>query len=337
MQDAPTPPEGGDTAASGGGSSEVRPEGRPSQNSSIRKLRFRIEVLHHAAHAAHATGHAARHAAARCASLFGLVSDEHLGGEEQGCDRRCVLQRRTGDLGRVDDAGLEQVLELAGGGVEAGRALFALGLLHHDGTFVAGVGGDEPGRGLEGGPHGACAGGLVAVELLGHLEHRGTAAEEGGAATGDDAFLDRRAGRREGVLDAVLLLLELDLGGRADLHEGDAAGQLREALLELLAIPVGVGVVDLTTDLGDAALDVVLGAATLDDGCVVLGDDDLAGPTEEVEGRVVELETELFGDDLAAGGDRSEVLTSELQSLMLISYAVFCFKKKRFGPVLLYT
>src|SRR3546814_18725575 len=45
------------------------------------------------------------------------------------------------------------------------------------------------------------------------------------------------------------------------------------------------------------------GAATLDDGCVVLGDDDRSGPTEEVECRVVELETDLFGDDLAAGED----------------------------------
>ena len=85
------------------------------------------------------------------------------------------------------------------------------------------------------------------------------AAEQGGAAAGDDALLDGRTGGRQGVLDAVLLLLELDLGGRADLDDGDAAGQLGQALLELLAVPVGVGVVDLPLDLGDAALDVVLG------------------------------------------------------------------------------
>src|SRR3546814_9717536 len=33
-------------------------------------------------------------------------------------------------------------------------------------------------------------------------------------------------------------------------------------------------------------------------------------------------------DDGAVGGDRSEEHTSELQSLMRISYAVFCLKKK---------
>ena len=105
------------------------------------------------------------------------------------------------------------------------------------------------------------------------------AAQQGGAATGDDALLDGGTGGRQRVLDAVLLLLELDLGGRADLDDGDAAGQLGQALLELLAVPVGVGVLDLGLDLGDAALDVVLVAGTLDDGGVVLGDDDLAGPS----------------------------------------------------------
>ena len=49
--------------------------------------------------------------------------------------------------------------------------------------------------------------------------------------------------------------------------------------------------------------DVVLGALALDDRGLVLGDDDLAGPTEQVEGGVLELEADLLGDDLAAGED----------------------------------
>src|SRR3546814_9244625 len=35
---------------------------------------------------------------------------------------------------------------------------------------------------------------------------------------------------------------------------------------------------------------------------------------------------------LVAGGERSEEHTSELQSLMRISYAVFCLKKKKTTP-----
>ena len=73
---------------------------------------------------------------------------------------------------------------------------------------------------------------------------------------GDDAFLDRRAGGVEGVLDAGLLLLHLGLGRGADIDDGDSAGQLGEALLELLAVVVGGGFVDLAADLLHAALDV---------------------------------------------------------------------------------
>ena len=52
-------------------------------------------------------------------SLLRLVGDDGLGGEEQRGDRRGVLQRRAGHLGRVDDAGGDQVDVLAGRGVEA--------------------------------------------------------------------------------------------------------------------------------------------------------------------------------------------------------------------------
>src|SRR3546814_17551453 len=87
------------------------------------------------------------------------------------------------------------------------------------------------------------------------------------------------------------------------LEDGDTTGQLGEALLELLAVVVRVGVLDLVLDLLDAALDVGVVAGTLDDGGLVLGDDDLGGPAEQVERGVLELEADLFGDALAAGGD----------------------------------
>src|SRR3546814_8415335 len=47
--------------------------------------------------------------------------------------------------------------------------------------------------------------------------------------------------------------------------------------------------------------------------------------------RLAEAADGDFGDDLFQhrGGDRSEEHTSELQSLMRISYAVFCLKKKK--------
>ena len=100
------------------------------------------------------------------------------------------------------------------------------------------------------------AGLLVTGQAEAVGEHPG-GVDEGGAATGDDALLDGRAGRGDGVLDAVLLLLELHLGGGADLDHADAAGELGDPLLQLLAIPVGIGPLDLGAQLRHAAGDLV--------------------------------------------------------------------------------
>jgi hypothetical protein len=175
-------------------------------------------------------------------------------------------------------------------------------LLRHDAAFEAGVDGDLLQRRLGRDLDDVGTGGLVALqgELveggLGRLQQRD-------ATTGDDALFDGGLRVADGVLDAVLALLELDLGGRARLDDGDAAGELGEALLELLAVVVGVRLLDLGADLGDPAGDLVGVAGALDDGGLVLGDDDLAGLAQQVEVRGVELEADLLGDDLATGED----------------------------------
>ena len=87
----------------------------------------------------------------------------------------------------------------------------------------------------------------------------------------------------QGVLDAVLLLLQLGLGRGADLDDGHAAGQLGQALLQLLAVVVGGRGLDLGADLLDAALDRRLVAMTLDEGGVVLGRNDAAGAAEVLD------------------------------------------------------
>ena len=62
---------------------------------------------------------------------------------------------------------------------------------------------------------------------------------QGSAATGDDPLLDGRTSGRDGVLDAVLLLLELDLGGRADLDHTNATRELGDPFRrDALAKPV---------------------------------------------------------------------------------------------------
>ena len=120
------------------------------------------------------------------------------------------------------------------------------------------------------------------------------------AAARHDALLEGGAGGLQRVLDAVLLLLHLRLGGSADLDDGDAAGQLGEPLLELLAVEVGVGVLDLGLQLLDPGLDPLGVTGTVDDRRRVLRDDDAAGVAELCDLRVLELEAHLLGDHLGA-------------------------------------
>ena len=100
----------------------------------------------------------------------------------------------------------------------------------------------------------------------------------------------------------------------ADLDHGDAAGELGQPLLQLLAVVVGGGVLDLLPDLGDARLDVGLLAGAVDDGRVVLGDDHLLGAAEHVERDVLELDAEILGDHLAAG-EHGDVLQHGLAAV----------------------
>ena len=128
-------------------------------------------------------------------------------------------------------------------------------------------------------------------------------AHQGHAAAGNDAFLDRRAGGVQGVLDPGLLLLHLHLGGGTDLDDGHAAGQLGQALLELLLVVVGGGLLDLLRICSHPALDVGLGAGTVDDGGLFLGDLDLLGGAQLVEGGLLQGQAHFLGDDGGAGED----------------------------------
>ena len=108
--------------------------------------------------------------------------------------------------------------------------------LDHHRAVIAGVLGDAAHRLLERPAQDVDAGldvafGLDAVE-------RGDGIDQRDAATRHDAFLDRGAGGAQRILDPVLLLLQLGLGGGADLDDGHAAGELGQPLLQLLAIEV---------------------------------------------------------------------------------------------------
>ena len=136
--------------------------------------------------------------------------------------------------------------------------------------------------------------------LMSVIDSRG-AANQRHAAARDDAFFDSSAGCVHRILNASLLLLHLGLGSSTDLDDGNAANQLGQTLLQLLAVVVGGGLLDLRANLLHAAFDLGILAAAVDDRGVVLVDGDALGGAEVFDLDVLELDAEVFGDGLAAG------------------------------------
>src|SRR5690606_13865968 len=143
---------------------------------------------------------------------------------------------------------------------------------------------------------------LVFVGTLQGLD-RGLGAQQRDAATRDHALFHRRTRGVQGVFNARLLFLHLDLGRGTDLDHRNAAGQLGHALLQLLAVVVRGGLLDLRLDLLDARLDGGGVAGAVDDGGVLLGDLHLLGTAEVIDGGLVELQADFLADHGGAGQD----------------------------------
>src|SRR5579863_381335 len=269
----------------------------------------RRTFLHvHAAHAAHA----ARRAVAVFLVLRGLGHHD-LGREQQARHRGGVLQRKTGHLGRVQNAGLEHVAELARGGVVAEGALAFLHTVENHGSVLAGVLDDLAQRLLDRAGQNADADRLVLIRTLEVLE-RTLGADQRHTAARHHALFHRSASRVQRVFDAGLLLFHLDLGGGSYLDHGDAAGELGNPLLQLLLVVVGGGLFGLLTDRLDARLDVGGLAVTVDDRGVFLLHDDLLGFAQIVQRRLLERQADFVGNDRAAG-KRRDVLQHRLAAI----------------------
>jgi hypothetical protein len=124
---------------------------------------------------------------------------------------------------------------------------------------------------------------LVILALLRGGLDRLLRAEQRDAAAGDISLLGRCASRVQGIINEILQGLHGDLAGAADVDDGHAAGELGVPFHQLLAVVIAGGLVVLSLDLRRTTLDVGLLAGPFDDRRVVLGDDDLFGPTELVQ------------------------------------------------------
>src|SRR5438270_2062794 len=129
-------------------------------------------------------------------------------------------------------------------------------------------------------------------------------AQQGDAAARYDAFFNSRTGRMHRVINAILALLDLNLGRAADADHRDAARELGQTLLQLLTVVVRGGFLDLRLDLVGPGFDVGLLAGAVDDGGVLLVDHHLLGAAEHLQRDVLELDAEIFRDRLTTGQDR---------------------------------
>src|SRR5450759_2535214 len=150
--------------------------------------------------------------------LLRKVRDKRFGREHHLGNRGGVLEGGACHLGGVHNALLEHVTVLILEGVVTETDLHATNLVDDNLAMCAGVVGDLADRVLEGAPDDIDANlGIGLADL--YLVQNRLAMQEGRAAAGDHALLDACPNRGQGVLDAVILLLEFDLGRRA--HLGD--------------------------------------------------------------------------------------------------------------------
>ena len=90
----------------------------------------------------------------------------------------------------------------------------------------------------------------------------------------------------------------------ANRNHRNATSEFRQALLQLLLIIIGSGLLDLRADGADARLDLRRIACAFHDGGVLLVNLDLTRRAELSYGGLLQFEAKLFGNHLATGEDR---------------------------------
>src|SRR5579884_3761570 len=230
------------------------------------------------------------------------LGDQRLRGQDHPCGAGGVLYRGARHLRGIDDAPRDHAAVLLAQGIEAPVGVLlhlAPDHLDHDRAVNPRVLRDLPQRVLERMRDDVrpVAGLLVELQLL----DRRRRLEVDHPATGHDALLRRRARGRQRILDARLAVLHLDLRRRPDPDHRHTAGELRQPLLELLAVVVRGRLLDLDADLVLAALDLLRVAPPLDDGGLVLVGHHAARAAQVAELRLIQLLAQLLGDHLPAG------------------------------------
>ena len=109
------------------------------------------------------------------------------------------------------------------------------------------------------------------------------------------------------IVDAILALLHVALAAAADPDDRHAAGEFRQAFLQLLAVVVGRDLLELGLDLRASRLDRVVCSSAVDDHGLVLLDQYPLRLAEHGERDGFQLDPQLLGDHLCPGQRRQVV------------------------------
>src|SRR6185437_13345769 len=247
----------------------------------------------------------ARSTARMSVSFFflGLVGDYTLGGQQHTGDRSGIFKCNTGYLGRVDDAGPEEVLVFSSACVETIIGLAFLHLLYDDAAFETAVANDLTEGLFERAFNDRDTGGFVFVNAL-ELFQGFNRADIRDTAAGNDTFFNCSAGSVQGVVDAVFLFFHFYFGSSTYVENGYTAGQFGQTLLQLFLIVIGSGGFDLGLDLVDAGRDLVFFTLSTNDRGVVFVDTYRCRSAQIAQISAFQFITLLFADHDTLGEDR---------------------------------
>ena len=170
---------------------------------------------------------------------------------------------------------------LAAVGVEAPVALSVAHAFQDHLTLVAGVLGDEHQRCAKGFADHPHTQGLFGFKGFFQIIQHVSGPHQCDSTAGDDALFDGGPCRGKGVFSPGFALVDLGLGGAADLEHRHAAHQGGHALLELFTVVVRAGLFYLDAQLFQPVLDGLVVAPAVDDGGIVFIGDQPAGRPKE--------------------------------------------------------
>jgi len=202
------------------------------------------------------------------------VGDDDIGRKHQAGDRSGVLQGGAGDLGRVNNAGLEHIHKFAFVGVKAGRIVLFQQLFDNYVAVQAAVVDDLPGRRFQCAAQNIETDFLIAFGFAFTFGYFRNTSQKNHAAADDNAFLGSRFGGVQRVVQQVLAFLHFRFCRGSGFNDGNAAGQLGQAFLKFLAVVITGGFFYLAANLLAAGFNVFFRAFAFDNRCVFLADDD---------------------------------------------------------------